>query len=87
MKNRSSSPRKASLASRRSRARTPGFGNGPPSQRPQDPKPAAELAGWLAKPKRNLIGGKWAPAASGKCFDALNPADGSVLARVPDSGK
>ncbi len=44
-----------------------------------------ELASWLAKPKRNLIGGKWLPAASGKVFEVYNPADGSVLTRVPDS--
>ena len=45
-----------------------------------------ELAGWLARPKHNLIGGRWVPAASGKEFDVFNPADGSLLARVPESG-
>jgi phenylacetaldehyde dehydrogenase len=34
-----------------------------------------------------LIGGKWVPAASGKTFDVFNPAEGSVIARVPDSDK
>jgi phenylacetaldehyde dehydrogenase len=45
------------------------------------------LSAWLSKPKRNLIDGKWMEAASGKMFDSLNPADGSVLARVPDSDR
>ena len=40
---------------------------------------------WLGKPKRNLIGGRWIEAASGKTFNVLNPADGSKLAEVPDS--
>jgi phenylacetaldehyde dehydrogenase len=43
------------------------------------------VASWLAKPKRNLIGGQWMPAASGKTFQVFNPADGSVIAAVPDS--
>src|SRR5437764_9989321 len=33
-------------------------------------------------PKRLLIGGKWVPAASGEEFDAFNPANGSVIARL-----
>lgn len=45
------------------------------------------LARWLAQPKYNLIGGKWLAAASGKTFDVFNPADGTVIARVPDSDK
>ena len=45
------------------------------------------VAAWLKKPKQNLIGGKWAPAASGKSFAVFNPADASVIARVPDSSK
>ncbi|HEV2207135.1 MAG TPA: aldehyde dehydrogenase family protein [Verrucomicrobiae bacterium] len=40
---------------------------------------------WLGKPKRNLIGGRWLEAESGKTFNVLNPADGSKLAEVPDS--
>src|SRR6266542_6558220 len=42
---------------------------------------------WLQKPKRNIIGGKSPPAASGKLLDVFNPADASVIARVPDSDK
>ena len=45
------------------------------------------IAAWLKKPKQNLIGGEWSPAASGKLFDVFNPADASVIARVPDSDK
>ena len=45
------------------------------------------VASWLKKPKHNLIGGKWVPAASHKTFDVFNPADASVIARVPDSTK
>jgi phenylacetaldehyde dehydrogenase len=47
----------------------------------------ARVASWLARPKQNLIGGKWVPAASHKTFDVFNPADASVIARVPDSDK
>ena len=43
------------------------------------------VAAWLKKPKQNLIGGKWSPAASGKLLDVFNPADASVIARVPAS--
>jgi aldehyde dehydrogenase (NAD+) len=32
--------------------------------------------------KRLWIGGQWVPAASGEEFDAINPADGSLLARL-----
>jgi phenylacetaldehyde dehydrogenase len=44
-----------------------------------------EIAAWLNRPKHNLIGGRWVPAASGKLFDVVNPADASLLSRVPDS--
>ncbi len=60
-----------------------GHGNGAAPRDSQAPRP--EVASWLRGPKRNLLGGKWQPAASGKEFDVLNPADGSLLARVPDS--
>ena len=62
-----------------------GDGNG------HDIAPAAQqairpdVAAWLRKPKRNLIDGKWVPAASGKSFKVLNPADASYLAEVADS--
>jgi phenylacetaldehyde dehydrogenase len=50
------------------------------------PAPSAGLAAWLARPKHNLIGGKWVPAVSGKTFEVFNPADSSVISRVPESG-
>ncbi|HVM49949.1 MAG TPA: aldehyde dehydrogenase family protein [Candidatus Acidoferrum sp.] len=73
-------------ARRHSRARSQAFdGNG---HRPPGGARAAlrpELAAWLAKPKHNLIAGEWVAAASGKTFEVFNPADASVIARVPDS--
>src|SRR5439155_2317373 len=51
------------------------------------PALSANVAGWLARPKHNLIAGKWVSAVSGKSFDVFNPADGSVITRVPDSDK
>jgi phenylacetaldehyde dehydrogenase len=45
------------------------------------------VAKWLTKPKQNLIGSKWVPAASNKTFDVFNPADASVIARVADGQK
>jgi phenylacetaldehyde dehydrogenase len=50
-------------------------------------KISSRVAAWLKKPKQNLIGGQWVPAASGKLFDVFNPADASILTRVPDSDK
>jgi len=50
-------------------------------------KISPRLVAWLKKPKQNLIGGKWSPAGSGKLFDVFNPADASVITRVPDSDK
>jgi len=35
-------------------------------------------------PKRLLIGGRWVEAASGKTFDAINPATGEALAAVAE---
>jgi len=49
------------------------------------PGVSAKTAQWLARPKYNLINGEWVEAASGKTFGVMNPADGSRLARVPDS--
>jgi succinate-semialdehyde dehydrogenase / glutarate-semialdehyde dehydrogenase len=34
----------------------------------------------------NLINGKWVAADSGKTLDVINPADGSVMGQVPNSG-
>jgi phenylacetaldehyde dehydrogenase len=62
-------------------------GNGHKSSKRATPRISSSVASWLKRPKLNLIGGKWVPAASGKTFDVFNPADGSVIARVPDSDK
>src|SRR4051812_40413570 len=61
-------------------------GNGHTSGNGSAPAVSSALANWLAKPKHNLIGGKWVPAASGKTFKVVNPADASEIAQVPDSG-
>jgi phenylacetaldehyde dehydrogenase len=86
MKTTASRPRVA--ASRRKITPTHnGHGNGETSTRQAVLKISPRLAAWLKKPKQNLIGGQWTPAASGKLFDVFNPADASVIARVPDSDK
>ena len=41
---------------------------------------------FLQGAKRLWIGGKWVPAASGEEFDTINPADGTVLARLARGG-
>jgi phenylacetaldehyde dehydrogenase len=51
------------------------------------PAISVKLASWLKQPRRNLIDGKWIPAASGQQFDVFNPADASVITRVPDSNR
>jgi phenylacetaldehyde dehydrogenase len=63
------------------RARTAGRGNGQATASPS----GAQVTTWLGKPKYNLIGGKWVAAAAGGTFPVFNPADGSIIARVPDS--
>jgi phenylacetaldehyde dehydrogenase len=40
---------------------------------------------FLAKPKKMLIGGEWSEAATGRVLDVLNPADATLLARVPEA--
>jgi phenylacetaldehyde dehydrogenase len=62
-------------------------GNGHANGKGAAPGVSSKVSGWLAKPRHNLIGGKWVAAASGKSFDVYNPADGSVIARVPDSDR
>jgi succinate-semialdehyde dehydrogenase / glutarate-semialdehyde dehydrogenase len=55
------------------------------------PSSAAGLPRSPAKPYKlralaGYIGGKWVPAKSGRTIAVTNPADGSVLAVVPDMG-
>jgi phenylacetaldehyde dehydrogenase len=67
--------------------RAPGHPRGDGEGRPVAGRREAALSAWLAQPKYNLIDGQWKPAASGKTFEVLNPADGSLLSRVPDNGR
>lgn len=45
-----------------------------------------EVKRWLSQPKKNLIGGKWVEAASGKTFAVINPATEGVIAQVAEGG-
>jgi phenylacetaldehyde dehydrogenase len=45
------------------------------------------VAQFLAAPKKLLINGKWVAAASGKTFDVMNPATGTVIARAAEGDK
>lgn len=58
-----------------------GNGDGKPSQLVL----GKAVSSWLRRPKYNLVDGKWVPAASGRTFEVYNPADGSIIAHVPDS--
>src|SRR5258705_9734563 len=87
---------KTTASTRRSSASKPqtsrnGNGNGNGSARASTSSVthavSPQVTAWLAKPKHNLINGKWVPAASGKTFDVFNPADASVLARAAESDK
>lgn len=40
---------------------------------------------WLDKPKRNLIGGEWVSAISGKTFASENPANAEIIAEIPSA--
>src|SRR5215475_6034673 len=62
-------------------------GNGHKPSKRATPGISSRVANWLKRPKLNLIGGKWVPAASGKTFDVFDPADASVVARVTGSDK
>jgi phenylacetaldehyde dehydrogenase len=68
-------------------SRISGNGNGRAPRKALTPEISSRISGWLARPKQNLIGGRWVRAVSEKTFDVFNPADASVLARVPDSDK
>lgn len=45
------------------------------------------LAASLRIEGRAFIDGEYRDAASGNTFDCVNPSDGSLLAKVPDSGE
>jgi phenylacetaldehyde dehydrogenase len=59
-------------------------GNGHTDTETSAPAISPALAAWLAKPKHNLIAGKWVPAVSGRTFEVFNPANDAVIARVPE---
>src|SRR5437660_8062777 len=64
-----------------------GNGNGHATMKSHAPAVSAKVSSWLKQPKRNLIAGKWVPAVSGQDFEVYNPANGSVIARVPSSDR
>jgi phenylacetaldehyde dehydrogenase len=78
-------PTRKSHRAHRPSAHGNGSGNGHAATASVTAGVSPAVAGWLAKPKRNLIAGKWVEAAAGRTFPVLNPADASVLAHVPDS--
>ncbi len=45
------------------------------------------VSGFLAVPRKMLIGGRWSDAVSGKTFPTYNPATGEVLALVAEGEK
>jgi len=59
-------------------------GNGHSASEASTPKISPGVTAWLAKPKENLIDGKWVGAVSGKTFEVFNPANDSVIARVAE---
>jgi phenylacetaldehyde dehydrogenase len=79
-----SSRRRTSVRLPKTNRVTAGNGNGHGTK---SLKVSSTVSSWLGKKKLNLIDGRWVPAASGKSFDVYNPADGSVITRVPDSDK
>ena len=48
---------------------------------------AREVATFLARPHKLLIGGEWVEAASGKVFPVYNPATGEIIAQVAEGDK
>jgi phenylacetaldehyde dehydrogenase len=86
MKTTTTSHRRINTPARKSRANG-SQGNGHKPSKRATPRISSRVASWLKRPKLNLIDGKWVPAASGKTFDVFDPAEASVIARVPDSDK
>jgi phenylacetaldehyde dehydrogenase len=87
MKTRSSRPQSAARSLKTTSGRHNGKAGVHPSPTQTVPQVSSKVSSWLARPKHNLINGQWVPAASGKMFASPNPADGSVLAQVPDSDR
>jgi len=53
----------------------------------QSPAGQKLASGFLASRRKNLIGGEWLDAKSGKTFEVFNPADGQVIAHVAAGDK
>jgi phenylacetaldehyde dehydrogenase len=70
------------MSSRKASATRSRNGNGAHAQ--NGASISAGVQAWLKRPRLNLIGGKWVPAATQNTFDVLNPADGSVLAKAAE---
>src|SRR5947207_9328239 len=77
----------ATRHNRGTRSTANGNGDGHSAMKAYVPTISAKLSNWLKQPKRNLIAGKWVPAASGQNFEVFNPANGSVIAKVPESDR
>ncbi|WP_440712474.1 aldehyde dehydrogenase family protein [Gordonia sp. FQ] len=45
-----------------------------------------QIPAFVGGEKKNLIGGRWVPAASGETIDAINPATGAPIATIAASG-
>ena len=50
------------------------------------PPLSAGVQSFLRGAKKNLIDGKWIPAASGETFPVFNPATGDVIAQCASGG-
>jgi phenylacetaldehyde dehydrogenase len=85
MKTRTAPSRSSNRTTKQSRLSSNGHRRVPAKS--ETPGISATTRSWLDKSKQNLIGSKWVPAASRKTFDVFNPADASVIARVPESDK
>jgi len=53
----------------------------------QSPVGQKLATGFLASKRKNLIGGQWVDAKSGKTFEVFNPADGQIIANVASGEK
>ncbi len=61
-------------------------GNGKGDVAAAQPAISARAQNFLRGAKKNLIDGKWLPAASGETFEVFNPATGEVIAHCASGG-
>ncbi len=64
----------------KSKPRASAAGNGKGNGAASQPAISARAQNFLRGAKKNLIDGKWTPAASGETFEVFNPATGEVIA-------